>query len=74
MEEIFNTNNINHSFIQINSIKTIQYIITTSEFVIIKLIFKAKKYYYQLDFMIPLTKYEKELRSIESSIGSIINK
>ncbi len=70
----FNTKNINQSHIKINGIKTIQYIITTNEIVLLKLIFKVMENYYQLDYIIPLTEYEKELKSIESSIGSIIKK
>ncbi len=67
----FNTKNINQGNFKINGIKTIQYIITAQEIVLIKLIFNIKGFYYQLDYIIPLSNYEEKLRSIESSIGSI---
>ena len=67
----FGTKNVNKGKIKINGIKTIQYIITTPEFVLIKLIFYLKGFYYQLDYIIPFSIYEENLRSIESSIGSI---
>ena len=67
----FRTKNVNKGKIKINGIKTIQYIITTPEIVLIKLIFNLKGFYYQLDYIIPLSIYEENLRSIESSIGSI---
>ena len=67
----FKTKNINQGKFKINGIKTIQYIITAQEIVLIKLIFNIKGFYYQLDYIIPLSNYEEKLRSIESSIGSI---
>jgi len=57
----------------INGINTIQYIITTAEVVLIKLIFNVRDFYYQLDYIIPKSIYEENLKSIESSIGSILN-
>jgi hypothetical protein len=67
----FRTKNINQGKIKINGIKTVQYIITAQEVVLIKLIINVKGFYYQLDYIIPLSKYEEKLRGIESSIGSI---
>lgn len=67
----FRTKNINQSKIKINGIKTIQYIITTEEIVSIKLILKIRGFYYQLDYIFPLSIYKEKLKSIESSIGSI---
>ncbi len=71
LAENFKTNNINIGRININGINTIQYLISTKDKVIIKLILKIKKSYYQIDYIIPLEIYEKELKKIESSIGSI---
>jgi len=68
------TDNIIKSKIKINGIKTVQYIIITPEIVIIKLIINKQELFYQFDFIIPLSNYEEKLRSIESSIGSIIDK
>lgn len=67
----FRTKNINQSKIKINGIKTIQYIITTTEIVSIKLILNIRGFYYQLDYIFPLSSYKEKLKSIESSIGSI---
>ena len=67
----FEIKKVNQGKIIINGIKTIQYIITTQEIVLIKLIFILKGFYYQLDYIIPLSIYKENLRSIESSIGSI---
>jgi hypothetical protein len=70
--ENFKTRNINIGKIKINGINVIQYLITTNNTVIIKLILNVKDSYYQIDYIIPLEIYEKELKFIESSIGSII--
>ena len=67
----FKTKNINKSKIKINGINSIQFIITTIDKVIIKLIFKIKGFYYQLDYIIPFSIYQEKLKSIESSIGSL---
>lgn len=69
--ENFNTKNITIGKVKINGIGAIQYIISTNNTVIIKLILCADNSYYQIDYIIPLEYYEEELRSIESSIGSI---
>jgi len=70
----FETRYIEQSKIKINGINTIQYIITTTEVVLIKLIFHVRDFYYQLDYIIPISIYEEKLKSIESSIGSIHKK
>lgn len=72
LAENFRTNNINIGKIKINGINAIQYLITTKNKVIIKLILNVNNSYYQIDYIIPLEIYEKELKKIESSIGSII--
>lgn len=70
--ENFKTKNITIGKVRINGIDAIQYLISTNDTVIIKLILCVKDSYYQIDYIIPLEYYEKELRSIESSIGSIL--
>jgi len=67
------TKYIDQNKIKINGINTIQYIVTTTEVVLIKLIFNVRDFYYQLDYIIPKSIYEENLKSIESSIGSILN-
>jgi len=54
-----------------NSLDIIQYIITTPEIVRIKLFIINLNDYYQIDYIIPYSLYEKNLKSIESSIGSL---
>ena len=54
----------------INKIPILQYLINTDEYVIIR-IFVGNNLNYQLDYIIPRHIYEKELKKIESSIGSI---
>jgi hypothetical protein len=68
----FETKYIDQNKIKINGINTIQYIITTTEVVLIKLIFNVRDFYYQLDYIIPIYIYEEKLKSIESSIGSVL--
>ncbi|MEE9573442.1 MAG: hypothetical protein V3W20_10370, partial [Candidatus Neomarinimicrobiota bacterium] len=70
--ENIKTRNIDIGNVKINGINVIQYLITTNDTVIIKLILNVKDSYYQIDYIIPLEIYEKELKFIESSIGSII--
>jgi len=72
LAENFKTTNINIGKVKINGINVIQYLITTIDKVIIKLILNVNNSYYQIDYIIPLEIYEKELKKIESSIGSII--
>ncbi len=54
----------------INEIPILQYLINTDEFVIIR-IFIDSIANYQIDYIIPRNIYEKELKKVESSIGSI---
>ena len=57
----------------INEIPILQYLINTDELVIIR-IFIDSISSYQIDYIIPRNIYEKELKKIESSIGSINKK
>ena len=63
--EGYKTNELN-----INNLNAKQYLIRGKNYVIIKLYTQLKDVY-QIDFIIPLSKYESELESIESSIGTI---
>lgn len=71
LTEISKAKNIIKSKVKVNGIDVIQYIISTNDKVMIKLILNVENSFYQIDYIIPLKYYEKELRSIESSIGSI---
>ena len=71
LAEIFKTKNIIKGKVRVNGIDVIQHIISTNDKVMIKLILNVENSFYQIDYIIPLEYYEKELRSIESSIGSI---
>ena len=66
--EGYKTNELN-----INNLNAKQYLIRGKNYVIIKLYTQLKDVY-QIDFIIPLSKYESELESIESSIGTITYK
>ena len=66
--EGYKTNELN-----INNLNAKQYLIRGKNHVIIKLYTQLKDVY-QIDFIIPLSKYESELESIESSIGTITYK
>ena len=66
--EGYKTNELN-----INNLNAKQYLIRGKNYVIIKLYTQLKDVY-QIDFIIPLSKYESELESIESSIGTITHK
>ena len=64
----YKTNELN-----INNLNAKQYLIRGKDYVVIKLYIKLKEFY-QIDFIIPLTRYATELESIESSIGTITYK
>ncbi len=66
----FNIKDIPSLKFPINEIPILQYIINTDEYVIIRL-FVGSHIKFQLDYIIPRNIYEKELKKIESSIGSI---
>jgi hypothetical protein len=74
LTENFSTDNVHRGKLRINNINTVQYIVTNSDIVLIKLLFLVNRSYFQLDYIIPFTVYESKLKSIESSIGSIIIK
>ena len=61
----YKTNELN-----INNLNAKQYLIRGKNYVIIKLYIQLKDFY-QIDFIIPISKYESEIESIESSIGTI---
>ena len=69
----FSTKDIYSLKLSINQNAVLQYLINTDKFVIIR-IFISSNPNYQIDYIIPRNIYEKELKKIESSIGSIIKK
>jgi len=71
LQDNFETDNIVRAQFSVNSIHIIQYIITNNQIVTFKLFFNINDNFYQIDYFIPYNEYEKELKKIESSIGSI---
>ena len=71
LQNNFSTKNVVVGKFIYNEFDIIQYIITTSELVRIKLFIINLNDYYQIDYIIPYSLYEKNLKSIESSIGSL---
>ena len=70
LENQFATDKINIANIVINNLNIRQYLITNEKHVIIKL-FISSKNNYQIDYIIPVDVYKKELNKIESSMGTI---
>ena len=64
----YKTNELN-----INNLNAKQYLIRGKNYVIIKLYIQLKDFY-QIDFIIPLSKYKSEIESVESSLGTIEHK
>ena len=73
LSEQFNIENVPFDIFDIHKVPIRQYLINAKEVVIIKLFISANTDY-QLDYIIPRNIYEKELKKIESSIGSIKKK
>lgn len=71
LEHNFKTKNINKAKIKINTIKSVQYLITTAELVNIKLFISSNNTVFQIDYLILKQAYANMLSDIESSIGSI---
>ncbi len=55
----------------INGARTVQYRIINNEQIIFKLFSNVRETYYQIDFLMPKTAYETEIRKVESSLGSL---
>ena len=55
----------------INGARIVQYRIINNEQVIFKLFSSVRETYYQIDFLMPKTAYEAEIRKVESSLGSL---
>ena len=73
LSEQFNIEDVPFDIFDIHQVPIRQYLINAKEVVIFKL-FIAANTDYQLDYIIPKKIYEKELKKIESSIGSINKK
>ena len=67
----FSTKNVVLGEFNYNGFDVIQYIITTPEIVRIKLFIINLSNYYQIDYIIPYYLYRKNIKFIESSIGSL---
>ena len=57
-----------------NDIRFTQVIVSSANLVTIKLIIDINNKFYQLDYLIPTPDYKNLVKSIESSIGSIVKK
>ena len=69
----FGTENINTADIIINNLDVRQFLITNDTHITFKLFISGNNNY-QVDYIIPIGIYAKELGKIESSIGTITNK
>ena len=70
LSEQFNLKHVPFDIFDINQVPVRQYLINAKEFAIFKLLLSASTDY-QMDYIIPKNIYKKELKKIESSIGSI---
>ncbi|NOZ08545.1 MAG: hypothetical protein GXO91_06660 [FCB group bacterium] len=71
LQDSFRSDQITRGQFSVNNVQVVQYLITTPGTVAFKLFCKVLDNYYQIDYFIPRTLYEKKLESIESSIGTI---
>ena len=71
LQNNFSTKNVVLGEFIYNGFEIIQYIITTSDMVRIKLFIINLSNYYQIDYIIPYYLYKENINSIESSIGSL---
>lgn len=71
LEIIFETDAINRSQFSVNEIPVIQYLITGKKFVALKLFLMLPDQCQELDFFIPINRYSTQIRTIESTVGSI---
>jgi hypothetical protein len=60
--------------VSINKIPTIQFIVTSENYINIKLFLILEPSTIQVDYFIPSHQYSEKLEQIESSIGSISHK
>ena len=74
LKTTFNTQAIKRNQVSINNIHTVQFIVTSEEYINIKLFMLLKPSIIQVDYFIPDHQYYELLEQIESSIGSISHK
>ena len=73
LESQFSIDYVPFDNFNIGNVPVRQYVINAPEVIIFKL-FTSGKTNYEIDYIIPRSEYEKELKKIESSIGSINRK
>ena len=73
LQSQFVTEKINTANITINNLKIRQFIITNDTHILFKLFINGISNY-QVDYIIPIGLYSKEIIKVESSIGTITNK
>ncbi len=71
LRDSFKSDQITRGQFSVDNVEVVQYLITTPETVAFKLFCRVAGNYYQIDYFIPRTIYEKKLESIESSIGTL---
>ncbi len=71
LRDSFMSDKITRGQFSVNDIDVIQFLITTNETVAFKLFCRADQSFYQIDYFIPQKIYENNLKSIESSIGTL---
>ena len=74
LKTTFNTESIIRNKVSINKIPTIQFIVTSENYINIKLFLILEPSSIQVDYFIPSHQYSEKLEQIESSIGSISHK
>lgn len=67
----FNTEAVVRGLFSINGIPVTQYRIVTPVMTVFKLYFKPTDVFYQIDFFLSAQSYHNEIRSIESSLGTL---
>ncbi len=74
LKESFHTNSVHRDKLSINGIRTLQFIITSPEYVTFKLFLLFEKAVFQIDYFIPGNLYEAQIEHVQSTIGSILPK
>ncbi len=74
LKATFDTQAIIRNTVSINNIPTVQFIVTSKDYIIIKLFLLFEPNFIQVDYFIPSHQYYELLDQIESSMGSISHK
>ncbi len=66
------TENVSRDAFRLNGIDTVQYLIITGDIITFKLFSSIDGSFYQMDYFVPASIYQDEMRKLESSIGTIM--